>query len=213
MGTKPPRPPKRSQTKVRDGGLAAALFSGTQQRVLGLLFGQPKRSFYLAEIIALARAGSGAVQRELAKLADSGLVTVRLVGNQKHYQANPDSPIYEELCGLARKTVGLAEPLRIALSPFARRIAAAFVFGSVAKRKDTASSDIDLMLVTDTLSYGDVFAALQPVQEQLGRTINPTILSRKDLARRAKNDDAFVTRVLSQPKIWLFGTEDGLVVV
>lgn len=122
--------------------LAQALFSGTQQRVLGLLFGQPDRSFYATELIALAGAGSGAVQRELARLAQSGLVTVRPVGNQKHYQANPDSPIYAELCGIARKTVGLAEPLRAALAPMAARIKAAFVFGSVAKQQDTASSDI-----------------------------------------------------------------------
>ena len=105
MGTRAASHRKRKQRASRNDGLASALFTATQQRVLGLLFGQPGRSFYLAEIIGLARAGSGAVQRELAKLAESGLVTVRAVGNQKHYQANPDSPIYEELCGVARKTI------------------------------------------------------------------------------------------------------------
>lgn len=111
------------------------------------------------------------------------------------------------------KTVGLAEPLRAALSPFCDRIATAFVFGSIAKTQDTASSDIDVMIISDTLSCSDLFAALQPVQDQLRRTINPTILSRKDLQRRAKHDDPFVTRVMSQPKILLFGTEDGLLAV
>lgn len=214
MGTTPLKSPRIARKPATaSGSLASALFTGTQQRVLGLLFGQPQRSFYLAELIARTRAGSGAVQRELAKLADSGLVTVRLVGNQKHYQANPGSPIYEELCGVVRKTVGLAEPLRAALSKLADRISAAFVFGSIAKRQDTASSDIDLMIVSDKLRYGDLFTALQPIQEQLGRTINPTILSRKDLDRRVKNDEAFIHRVLSQPKIWLFGSQDDLVAV
>lgn len=211
MGTRTNAEPRSKHRAPRNGGLASALFTGTQQRVLGLLFGQPDRSFYLAEIIALAGTGSGAAQRELARLADSGLITVRQIGNQKHYQANPESPIYEELCGVARKTVGLAEPLRAALSAFSDRISAAFVFGSVPKRQDTATSDVDVMIVTDTLSYGDMFGALQPVQEQLGRTINPTVLSRKDLDRRMKNDDAFVMRVLNQPKIWLLGSEDALV--
>ena len=101
---------KSSFAPTPQAGLAGALFTGTQQRVLGLLFGQPDRSFYATELIKLAGVGSGAVQRELARLAQSRLVTVKPVGNQKHYQANPASPIYDELCGVVRKTVGLAEP-------------------------------------------------------------------------------------------------------
>lgn len=114
--------------------LADALFAATRQRLIGLLFGQAGRTFYATELIGLTRSGSGAVQRELASLAQSGLVTVRAIGNQKHYQANPDSPIFEELCGIARKTIGLADPLREALAPLAEKISAAFVYGSVAKR-------------------------------------------------------------------------------
>src|SRR5512134_3072217 len=121
--------------------LVDALFSATQQRVLAFLFGQPERSFFATELIGLVGAGSGAVQRELARLAQSGLVTVTRVGNQKHYQANPRSPIFAELREITQKAVGLAEPLREALAPLALRIAAAFVFGSVARRSDTAASD------------------------------------------------------------------------
>ncbi len=86
--------------------LADALFTATQQRVLALLFGEPGRSFYTSELIDRIGAGSGAVQRELKRLAGSGLVTVKRIGNQKHYQANPDSPVFEELCGLVRKILG-----------------------------------------------------------------------------------------------------------
>jgi predicted nucleotidyltransferase len=192
--------------------LVSALFSGTQQRVLGLLFGQPDRSFYATELISLAGAGSGAVQRELVRLVQSGLVTVRPVGNQKHYQADPDSPIYAELCGMVRKTVGLAEPLRAALAPLAGQIKAAFVFGSVAKRQDTASSDIDLMLLSDSLSYADLYSSLETVSMQLGRTVNPTILTKKELTKRVKQGEAFITRVLAQPKVWLIGGEDDVTV-
>lgn len=192
--------------------LADALFSGTQQRVLGLVFGQPERSFYATELIGLTGAGSGAVQRELARLSQSGLVTVRRVGNQKHYRANPDSPIFAELCSIAQKTVGLAEPLREALAPLAKKIFAAFVYGSVAKRQDTAASDIDLMLVSDQLTYADVFAVLEQVGNRLARPVNPTILTRKELAKRIAGDNAFVTRVLAQPKLWLIGHDDDLAV-
>lgn len=190
--------------------LASALFGGTQQRVLGLLFGQPDRSFYATELIGLVRAGSGSVQRELTRLEQSGLVTVRAVGNQKHYQANPASPIYEELCGIARKTVGMAEPLRAALAPLRDQIKAAFVFGSVAKQADHAASDIDLMIISETLEFPDVILALQPMEQGLAREINPVIYTEKELTKRLKADEGFVKRVLSQPKVWLFGTEDDL---
>jgi predicted nucleotidyltransferase len=203
MTKKAGREPKRQS-------LAGALFSTTQQRVLGLLFGQPDRSFYATELIAMTAAGSGAVQREVAKLEQSGLVTVRRIGTQKHYQANPGSPLFTELCGIARKTVGLAEPLREALAPLASRIVAAFVYGSVAKEQDTATSDIDVMVVSDSVTYADVFSALEPVTATLRRTISPTVYTPRALAKRIKEGNAFVTRVLAQPKVWLIGTENDL---
>lgn len=202
----------KNLVSAQHGGLADALFSGTKQRVLGLLFGQPSRSFYATELIGLAGSGSGSVQRELAKLAQSGLVTVRSVGNQKHYQANTQSPIFTELCGIAQKTVGLAEPLRDALAPVVQQIIAAFVYGSIAKKSDTASSDIDLMLVSDDLSYADVFATLEVASSKLGRTVNPTILTRKEFTKRVKAQESFLSRVLEQPKVWIVGGESDLAV-
>lgn len=133
--------------------LADALFTKTQQRVLRVLFGQPDRSFYASELIRDAGTGSGAAQRELARLKDSGLIVARRIGNQKHYQANAASPLHPELRNIVLKTVGLAEPLREALEPVASDIRAAFVDGSVAKA-DEAGSDIDLVVVSDHLSYG-----------------------------------------------------------
>ena len=191
-------------------GLAQALFSKVEQRVLGLLFGQPDRSFQGAELIRLARSGDGAVHRVLTRLAKSGLVTVTPIGNQKHYRANPKSPIFHELHGIIVKTVGLAAPLQAALAPFARTIEAAFVFGSMAKGTDSAKSDIDLMLIADELTYSDLFSALQSAEATLGRPVNPTIYSREELRTRRAGEDPFLQRVLSQPKVWLIGSEHAL---
>ena len=207
MGTRPksrvPAAPKRTS-------LADALFSTVQQRVLAYLFGQPERSFFATELIRIVGGGSGAVQRELARLADSGLVTVSRVGTQKHYQANPKSPIFAELCAIAQKTVGLAEPLREALAPLTKRIAAAFVFGSVAKRSDTAASDIDVLVLSESIEYADVFAALQSAEEKLGRTVNPTVYTPANWRKKRKDGNAFVVKVFAQPKMFLMGTEEDL---
>ena len=191
--------------------MADSLFSSTRQRVLGHLFGQPDRSFFANELIGLVGAGSGAVQRELKRLAESRLVTVTQRGNQKHFQANPASPIFAELCGITQKTFGLAGPLREALAALADQIDAAFVFGSVAKKSDTAASDIDLMVISDSLTYADLFGTLEEVAGKLGRPVNPTVYSPAELARRVGEGNAFVTRVLAQPKLWLIGDEHDLV--
>jgi predicted nucleotidyltransferase len=208
MGTKVV--PRRDHARTPGPGLADALFAKVQQRVLGVLFGNPRRSFYANEVIALARSGTGAVQRELRRLEASGLVTVTRMGNQKHYQANPGSPVFDELRVLVLKTVGLADVLRGALAPLSRDIRAAFVYGSIAKGQDTAASDIDLMVVSDRVTHADLFAALEQATAQLGRKVAPTIYSSKELSKRVKQENAFVTRVLAQPKLWLIGDERAL---
>lgn len=191
-------------------GLADALFTRTQQRILGLLFGQADRSFYSTQLIEATGGGSGAVQRELARLERAALVRVTRHGNQKHYQADPSSPLFEELCSIARKTVGLAEPLRQALAPIADEIRAAFVYGSVVKRSDTARSDIDLFVVSDSIDFPTLIGAIQQTESSLGRAVNPTLMSADELARRIAERSGFVTRVLEQPKLWLIGNEDEL---
>ena len=158
--------------RPRRKSLADALFTKTQQRVLGVLFGEPERSFYASELIRTAGTGSGAAQRELAKLEESGLVVGRRVGRQRHYQANASSPLFTELRSIVLKTVGLAEPLRDALKPLAPAIRAAFVYGSVARAEDRSGSDIDLMVISESLTYGEIFDALERVQEgrQVGQS-------------------------------------------
>lgn len=189
--------------------LADALFSKVRQRVLAVLFGAPDRSFYTNEIIGLVKSGAGAVQRELADLSAAGLLTVRKQGNQKHYQANVNSPVYEELRSIVLKTSGLADVLRAALLPLAPQIALAFVFGSLAKQQDNVNSDVDLLVVSDTLGYGDVFGALEAARQTLRRTINPAIYTRADFVARQQGDNAFMTRVMQQPKIWLISQEES----
>ena len=191
-------------------GIADALFSTTQLRVLALLFGQPGRSFFTNELIGLVGAGSGAVQREVKRLVESGLVTVTRLGSQKHYQANPAAPIFEELRGIVTKTLGLAEVLRAALAPLGDAVRLALVYGSVAKGSDTAHSDIDLMIVSDALKLEQVYELLTPVEQQLGRRVSPTLYSVAEFHRRRTSNNPFLTKVLAGETIRLTEDHDDL---
>ena len=188
----------------------SALFTETQQRLLGYLFGQPQRSFYAKELIKLTGSGSGAIQRELKRLETSGLITAHWQGNQKHYQANPDAPIYTELCRIAEKTFGLADPIRECLEPFADEIHAAFIYGSVAKQREHALSDIDVLVISDTLSYAQLMGALEPAEQRLGRRVNPTLYTPEEFKQRIAQNNSFLIRTMQQNKIWLVGSEHDL---
>ena len=185
--------------------LSAALFTVTQQKVLGLLYGKPDQSFYANEIARWAQVGKGSLMRELDRLHQAGVLTLNRQGNQTHYQANAACPIYGELLGIVRKTFGIGEQLQAALAPLADHLVWAFVYGSIAKGADHAGSDIDLMLIGESLGYSDVVERLLPVEERLGRSINPTIYTPTDWLAKKVAGNSFVLRVSEQDKINLIG--------
>jgi predicted nucleotidyltransferase len=189
--------------------LGEALFTKTQQRVLGLLFGHPDRSHYTNEIVRFADAGIGSVQRELQRLESAGLVTARKIGNQKHYQANRAAAIFEELRGIVLKTVGLADVLRDAITPLQERVELAFIFGSIAQGKERVTSDVDVMVIGDA-SFDEVVQALYPTQESLGREVNPVVMSASEFSGNVLQGDRFVSRIVKEPKIFLKGNGDDL---
>jgi predicted nucleotidyltransferase len=184
--------------------LSDALFTETQQRVLGLLYGKPDRSFYVKEILRLTGMGVATIKRELDRMLAAGILHMTRIGNQHHYQANPQCPIYRELIGIVKKTFGVTEVIRQALEPLAEKIDWAFVFGSVASGKETATSDIDLLIIGDT-GFAEVVSVLYPVQETLGREVNPKIYLTNEWTRMKTANDAFVTEVLAKPRMDVIG--------
>jgi predicted nucleotidyltransferase len=189
--------------------IATALFSDSQTRVLQWLFGQPERGFHLNELLRLTGLGSASLQRELKKLVDAGLVRSQRVGNLRTFQADAKSPVFDELIGLTRKTLGAQPMLREALAPLAPTIQTAFIYGSVAKGADTAKSDIDVMLVGKDLRLAKVLELLVPLEAQLGRKINPTCLTPAEFKRRRAERDSFINRVLARPTLPLLGDVPG----
>lgn len=188
--------------------LADALFSGTRQKVLGLLFTHPGEDFSIGELIERAGAGSGAVQREISRLTESGLVCVDRKHRQKRYRANPHSPVYPELCALIRKTLGPAPCIQTALDCLGDDIELALLYGSVARNTDHAGSDIDLMLVSDTLTLEEVFSVLADVESELSRPINPTLYTRREFEQRRASNNPFLKKVLNGQYLLLKGSLD-----
>lgn len=190
--------------------ISDALFTRTQQKVLTLLYGRLDESFYLNQIVRLAGIGKGTVKRELESMVAAGLITVTAQGNQNHYQANPECPIYEELGSIVRKTFGIADEIRQALQPVAESIMYACVYGSIAKGEERAGSDVDLLMVGEDLDYAEVMELLVPLEQSLGRTVNPTLLTPAAFQRKRVQVDSFLARVMAQPRIGVLGSEDGL---
>ena len=187
-----------------------ALFTKTQQKVLGLLFGKPDESFYTNEIIRRVAMGRGTVSRELERLVGAGIISITRDGNQNYYQANADNPVFQELVNIVKKSFGVADEIKESLKPLEDNIELAFIYGSVAKGSQTKSSDIDLMLIGNDLSYGLVVELLMPLEESLKRSINPTIYEMNEFRTKLEKDNSFVTRVIEQPKIMIKGSEDDI---
>ncbi len=187
-------------------GVADALFSGTRQTLLRLLFTAPERGYTLSELIERANAGRGAVQRETARLVAAGLVAAEGKSRGKIYRANQESPIFEELCGIARKILGPARLIGSALSPLSDQIQVALLYGSVAQRKDRADSDIDVLIVSDALTLEDVFEVLADAENSLGRAVNPTLYTVAEFEQRLANRSPFLVAVLEGDHEVLIGS-------
>ena len=189
--------------------LAELLFKDYRRRVLGLLLMHSDKRYHVREIARLTDTVAGTLHKELARLADAGLLLKETVGNQVLYRANRDCPIFEELASIFRKTSGLTDVLADTLALFPDRIVAAFVFGSMASGKETAGSDIDLLIIGD-VGFSEIVKAVYSAQEVLGREINPKVYSKKEWRKMLKDKDAFITEVLKKPKLFISGSEDEL---
>jgi len=191
-------------------GIGGVLFTKTQRRVLGLLFGHPERRYYGNELIKLAGVGIGAVRTFLQDLLQVGLITVTKEGSQKYYQANHEAPIFQELRSLVIKTFGVAELLKDALAPSEDRIYLAFLYGSIVKGTDHADSDIDILVIPKDISYLEVMKILVPLTEELGREIDLSLYEKEEFASKINNGNHFLETLVSQPTIMLIGTENDL---
>jgi predicted nucleotidyltransferase len=189
--------------------ISSVLFGQTRRAILGFLYSQPDKSYYLRELARHARTGLGAVQREVALLTEAGILHRSVRGNQVFYQANRNNPIFPELKSIIAKTAGTHDILRESLLPLRPRIEAAFVYGSIARNEERAESDVDLLVVGE-VAFTKVAAAVTPAQKKLGREINPTVYPLVEFQSKLKANNHFLKTVLRQKKLFIFGDENEL---
>jgi len=186
-----------------------SLFGHTRSALLSMLYGHADQSFYLRQLVRAVGVGHGAVQRELKHLTDMGLIVRRPQGNQVLYRVNRESPIFREIKSLITKTVGIHDAIRSALAPLGAEIQVAFVYGSVARQKERASSDIDLM-VLGSAPFSEVVSALGPAQRVLGREINPTVFPISEFRSKLAGGNHFLRSVMKDKKLFVLGSEHEL---
>jgi predicted nucleotidyltransferase len=186
--------------------LSATLFGKTRRAVLGLLYSHVEETFYLRQIARTAGVGLGAVQRELKKLSEAGIITRKARGRQIYYQANPECPVYAELRNLVVKTIGIGDVLRAALVPLADRIRVAFLFGSLVRGGQRSSSDVDVIVVGN-VTFGEVVSALGRVQETIRREINPLVYPPEEFRSKLAADHHFLKKALEGTKFFLIGDD------
>ena len=181
---------------------------GTYRRkVLSQLLLNPDQDYHVRELARLTDTVPGTLHKELARLADAGVLERHQRGNQVRYQANRRCPVFPELAGLMRKTTGAALVIGEALAPL--HAALAFIFGSVARGTEGPGSDVDLMVVTDR-GFAEVVRALHPAQAGLARDINPVVYTPAEFAEHVRGRDSFVSQVLAEPRIFVIGTDDDI---
>jgi predicted nucleotidyltransferase len=189
--------------------LVELLFKEYRRRVLSLLLLHPEKSYHVREIARLTGTLPGTLHKELSKLAEARLLRKVEQGNQVLYQANRQSLIYEELASILRKTSGIADVFAAALEPQLQKIDFALIYGSVASGKATTESDIDLLIVGD-LNFTDAIKALHPVQDILGREINPKIYSLAEWQSARQKNSEFIKELINKPVIKIIGDMDDI---
>jgi predicted nucleotidyltransferase len=184
------------------------LFGSTlRAHVVGWLYSHPEERFFVRQLAAMIGGDPTNISRELTRLEGAGVVISTTEGRQKYYRANSESPVFEELKSLAIKTVGVAELLRGALVPLGSEISICLIYGSMATGDISKGSDIDV-LVVGSADELDLHRRIGDVEEVLQRTVNYTLLSDEEFARRRLQHGEFIHRVVTGPKIIIIGELD-----
>lgn len=194
---------------MRESNLANVLFPKTRQGILAATYGQPERWWYLSELAALMQTSPSSLQRELESLANAGILRKKRDGNRIYFQAEQISPIFDSLYELVNRTLGIVPALSEAISPFANKIVCAFVYGSLARAREHALSDVDLLIV-GSVGLAELAPVLRELEKKFNREFNVSCYKSVEFKDKVKKENHFLTEVLKNEKIFILGGENEL---
>jgi predicted nucleotidyltransferase len=186
-----------------------SLFTPVKQGILGSIYGQPDRWWYLSELASVAGKTPSSLQRELKKLAASGIVRTKRDGARVYFQAETESPLFEPLSMLIARTMGVVENLKQAIEPIAGGIAFAFVYGSVARGEERSGSDIDLIVVGD-VGLAVLARVLRPLEMKFRREFDARCYSADEFRSKLDDGNHFLVSILQEPKLFIIGNQNDV---
>jgi len=169
------------------------LRSKARRHLLTYYFTNPAARRHLRALADRLAIDPSNLSRELQRLEREGLFRSEVVGRQKYFQLNRKYPLFNEVRSIVRKTLGAAPLMAQSLTRIAG-IEEAYLYGSFARNQQDAASDIDVLVIGTPRS--DALAeAVRTLERQLGREINYTVLTRKEVDSRRTKKDAFLENV------------------
>jgi len=170
-----------------------SLRSKISQKVLGYFLLNPQEEMYLNEISRKFKVDRGNLTKKLAEWERERIVIKNKKGNLSLYRINKRYPFYNEFKKIFNKSYGLPELLKKIMKNVPG-LKMAVIFGSYAKNRLSAESDIDLLLVGShkSLALQDDILKLQ---NQINREINVVDMTEEEFKKKRNGD--FLRHILA----------------
>lgn len=171
--------------------------------ILNLMFLNPDKKYYLAEIAKILGKESSAYQKYIENFIQNGLFCNKRIGNMRFFWLNKDYQLYNEIKNIISKTIGIEARLKILLEKI-DSVEIAFIFGSFATDKFNSNSDIDLFLVGEE-NQNTIIEQITKLETEINRNINYHIYSKKEVSNKIDNKNDFINNIFNREIILLKG--------
>lgn len=180
--------------------------SKTRVKLLEEFLLKPDTEFHIRELARIVNNIPIHVQEELKNLQLAGLLESRKQGNMVLYKLRKQSPISEDLKRIFLKTESIGKEILTKL-PNKEKIRYALIYGSFAKGTESASSDMD-MLIIGSINEDPILRSMQKIEKRIGRTINFVLWTEKEFAQKIRENITLIREILKTPVIMIVGDED-----
>lgn len=182
------------------------LRSKARQQLLAYYFTNPTARLHLRDLAQRLNIDPSNLSKEFGRLEREGLFRSEVIGRQKYFQLNREYPLFNEVRKIVAKTIGAPRLISQSLKKV-EGIDEAYLYGSFARNQQDAASDIDVLVIGDP-SEEVLAQTARNLERQLGREINYTVLTPKELKSRRARKDAFLENVWHNERVSLVSPDE-----